>query len=201
MSVNLHSGVAGGVPWDHTNCDGTAVCPPRCPRFVDDHGAIYHVEQYTDEHFEPLVAFYEAYPERHRSMSLPPLTRRQIESWLERLVSRGKNLLVFDGTTVVGHVAYSPRDAAESELVVFVGADYQNRGLGTELCRHAIAHAAADGQSSMRLAVATDNESAIRVYTSLGFREVDRRAASIVMALDLDASRSDLEQAPAADPP
>jgi ribosomal protein S18 acetylase RimI-like enzyme len=202
MSVEPNSGTAAAGPtWDHRSCTGTEGCPPRCPRFVDKKGASLLVRPYAGRAYEALVDFYDEYPSRHRSMSLPPLTRPQVESWLDRLLDRGNNIVAFDGDDLIGHVAYSPQDAAESELVVFIAEEYQNRGLGTELCRQAVAHAAADGQDAMRLHVDTANESAIHVYESLGFQtvEADSDDGELLMRLDLTDDVSERMQAPPAE--
>lgn len=199
MSVEPNAARNTQAPaWDHTDCPGTTGCPPRCPRFFDDTGASLLVRPYKGDR-EALVEFYDAYPSRHRSLSLPPLTRPQIEDWVDRLVERGKNILAFDGEELIGHVAYSPREATESELVIFVAEEYHGRGLGTELCQQAIAHAAADGHTAMHLDVEVSNAPAIGLYTSCGFEEVERTDATITMELTIDESVSEKVQAPPAD--
>lgn len=92
---------------------------------------------------------------------------------VDTLTSRGQNVLAFHHGQLVGHVAYVMAEQGEPELIVFVDSDYQNRGLGTELCRQAIAHAADDGHLALRLHVDATNERAFAVYESLGFVEVD----------------------------
>ena len=149
------------------------------------------VTPYDETHFETLVDFYGEYPQRHRSMSLPPLARPQIEQWVEKLTDRGRNILAFDGERLIGHVAYSPRDGAEPELVVFIDAEYHGRGVGTELCRQAIASAIADGHDSMKLHVHSANGGAIHVYESLGFDTVDRDDDTLLMRLEIDESVRD----------
>jgi len=200
MSVEpSSSGPQQAALWDHTNRAGTEGCPPRCPRFHDTLGTALLVRPYDDEQFETLVNFYDAYPHRHRSLSLPPLTRPQIESWLERLLERGKNLLAFDDERLVGHVGYTPSDGPEAELVVFVDEAYQNRGIGTELCQQATAYGAEDELNSLKLDVDTANERAIHVYRSLGFHEVEQNGASVVMQLTLDDELTERVQVPPAE--
>lgn len=182
MSVE-HDSDAGQHGSDRT---GAGTHPPRSSRFVDSTGAMLRVRPFEPEDAEQLVSFYEDYPSRHRSMSLPPLARPQIEAWIEKLAERGRNLLVFDGDRLVGHAAYSPREGAEPELVVFVDDDYHGRGIGTELCRQVIAYAAADGHESIKLNVDVDNEAAVHVYESLGFYTVDHSGKRLLMRLDID---------------
>jgi RimJ/RimL family protein N-acetyltransferase len=198
MSVEPTSAADEPIPaWAPTDCAGAVGCPPRCPRFVDRAGGSLLINRY-DGQFERLLEFYANYPKRHRSLSLPPLTRGQVETWLERLVARGRNLVAFDGEDVVGHVAYSPRWGSDAELVVFVAAAHQNRGLGTELCRQAMAYAADDGVSSISLLVDHANGRAIHVYRSLGFDVVDHRHGSVAMRVDLTADLVRAVQAPPA---
>jgi RimJ/RimL family protein N-acetyltransferase len=184
MSVEQHQGVS---PDDSTqpDCAGFDESPPRSPCFEDETGVTLHVRPYDDEHFEALVDFYDRYPERHRSMSLPPLVRSQIEPWVERLVDRGRNLLVFAGDRLVGHVAYSPRDAEEAELVIFVDEQFHNRGIGTELIRQAIAYATVDEMDSILLHVDSGNERAVHVYESIGFELVDMDDQTLKMRLEI----------------
>ena len=185
--------------WDHTDCTGVAGCPPRCPRFVDREGTPYLIRQTADGAFETLVDFYDDYPSRDRSMSLPPLTRGQIESWVEMLVTRGQSILAHHDGRLVGHVAYVTPEEGDPELIVFIDGDYQNRGLGTELCRQAMAHAADDGHSALRLHVDADNERALAVYESLGFVEVDRDGQRIEMRVSLEGDLVERMQAPPAE--
>lgn len=190
MSTKQDAPVGQRAPvWDHTECTGTTGCPPRCPRFVDDTGTALTITPGVTGDGERLVDFYADYPSRDRSMSLPPLTRPQVESWVERLLDRGRSVVATHGDTLVGHVAFLPADKDEPELIVFIAADYQNRGLGTELCRQAMAHAADDGHAALRLHVSADNSRALAVYRSLGFREIGRDGKRIEMRVPLDEER------------
>ncbi|WP_302082617.1 GNAT family N-acetyltransferase [Salinibaculum rarum] len=187
-----------GLTWDHTDCAGTVGCPARCPRFVDKEGTPICITPGGEEEADALVDFYDEYPSRDRSMSLPPLTRPQIESWVDRIIDRGKSILAYHDGELVGHVAYLPADKDEPELIVFVASEYQNRGLGTELCRQAMAHAAEDDHTALTLHVDVDNQRALAVYQSLGFVEVDRKDKRIEMRLALDDETVDEVQAPPA---
>jgi len=76
-------------------------------------------------------------------------------------------------------------DAETPELAVFVHPDAQDRGVGTELCRHVIANAAAAGRDGIELHVETGNRPARSVYRTVGFEVVERRG-DLRMRLDLD---------------
>lgn len=196
MGTRSYLGVSQQDPtWDHTDCVGMEGCPPRCPRFFDKEGTPLLITPGADGEVDALVDFYDNYPSRDRSMSLPPLTRPQIESWVNKLVDRGRNILASHNGELIGHVAFMPADKDEPEIIVFIASEYQNRGLGTELCRQAMAHAAENGHSALRLHVNADNERALVVYRSLGFVEVDREDKRIEMRLALDSELVDKVQA------
>ncbi len=200
MSTSSDGGAGGSaLAWDHRNCTGMAECPPRCPRFADKEGTPLFITPGADSTFEALVQFYDEYPSRYRSMSLPPLTRPQVERWVGKLTEQGQNLMAFHDDRLVGHVAYLTTGESAPELIVFIDGAYQNRGLGTELCRQAMAHAAADGHSALRLHVDAENERALAVYESLGFETVDRTGDRIEMRVALNEDLVRAVQAPPAE--
>ena len=172
--------------WDPGNCEGTAECPPRCPRFVDKRGEPVLVEPYTPSRFEDLVSMYEGYPDTHRSMGLPPVGRDRIEDWLERLLERGFTIIAVHDGNVVGHATYAPRSSVEPQFVVFVDPAYHDRGIGSECCRHVIAYAADAGHEALKLDVDAANERAVHVYKRMGFRVVDRQGGDLEMRLPFD---------------
>lgn len=187
--------------WDIDGCEGTPYCPPRCPRFVGKHGTGFLIQPLpaTEEPPESLVEMYVDYPPEHRSMGIPPTTERQIRSWLSTLHGRGTNLLAWDGDRVVGHTGFAPHDGDEPEFLVYVDPAYHGRGLGTELTRHAIAHAAAAGHRALRLNVDSNNRTAIAVYRKLGFEIIDNSGAELEMRLPLDGPTAvESQLAPAA---
>lgn len=200
MGTKSSFGVSQQAPtWDHTDCGGFKGCPPRCPRFIDKEGTALLITPGADGEAETLVDFYDEYPSRDRSMSLPPLTRPQVESWVDQILDRGRSILAYHNGELIGHVAFMPTDKDEPELIVFIASEYQNRGLGTELCRQAMAHAADDGHTALRLHVDADNERALAVYRSLDFIEVEREGKRIEMRLALDSELVRAVQAPPAE--
>lgn len=185
--------------WNPSDCPGTSACPPRCPRFVDTKGEGILVRPARDDARERLFEFYAAYPDAHRSMLLPPRDRAALERWLDRLLDRGQNLLAVQDDRLVGHALYSPREATESELLVFVDPEYHGRGIGTELCRQVLARAAADGHETVTLRVGKANRAARRVYRRLGFCPVDEHPDNIEMRLALETELVTRVQAPPAE--
>ncbi|SFB67859.1 Acetyltransferase (GNAT) family protein [Halobiforma haloterrestris] len=187
--------------WDPADCEGTTGCPPRCPRFIDKRGEPILVEPYDGDRFEGLVSMYVDYPEVHRSMGVPPVTREHIENWLERLIDRGYNVVAAHEDEIVGHAAYSPCSSLEPQFVVFVDPAYHERGIGSELCRHVIARAADNGHEALVLDVDGDNERAIHVYRRMGFETVDRSGNDLRMRLSFDEPIVETVQLPPAERP
>lgn len=185
--------------WNPSACAGTETCPPRCPRFVDKYGKPILIRPAEAGDSERLFTFYAEYPDAHRSMLLPPRDRAALGEWLDRLLDRGRSLLAFHEDRLVGHALYSPRDARESELLVFVDPEYHGRGIGTELCQQVIAYAAADGHEAITLRVGRQNRIAMRVYHRLGFREVKEHPDNVEMRLDIDQALAERVQAPPAE--
>ncbi|MFU8867397.1 GNAT family N-acetyltransferase [Natronococcus sp.] len=187
--------------WDPKNCDGTAECPPRCPRFVDKRGEPVLVEPYSPLHFEDLVSMYEGYPDAHRSMGLPPVGRGRIENWLERLLERGFAVVAVHDGRVAGHAAYAPRSSVEPQFLVFVDPAYHDRGIGSECCRQLIAYAADAGHEALVLDVDAENERACHVYRRMGFETVERSGGEIRMRLPFDEPIVETVRLPPAERP
>lgn len=84
----------------------------------------------------------------------------------------GKALLARRGNSVVGGVAY--RDLANGACEMkrlFVPDRFQGQGTGRRLCQALLDEATADGYEVMRLDTGVQNEEAVSMYESLGFRE------------------------------
>lgn len=189
--------------WNPSQCEGTAGCPPRCPRFVDKRGEAILIEPFDDSRFDrdDLAAMYADYPEAYRSMGLPPVGRNRIDAWLKRLCESGFGVVAGRGDDVVGHAAYAPRSSVEPQFVVFVEPDFHDRGIGSELCRHVIAYAAEAGRDALVLDVDAANDRAIHVYRRLGFVTIDRSGNDVRMRLPFDEPIVERVQLPPAERP
>lgn len=134
---------------------------------------------------ERLNGMYEAFEGRDRAQGLPPLSRDRRTDWIGSLLAEGHNVVAERDGRVLGHAAYTPADAPRPEIAVFVHPAFHGRGVGTELCRHLIADAAAGGREALVLHVAAGNHVARGVYQTVGFRTVDR-GGDVRMELPLD---------------
>jgi len=133
-------------------------------------------------------------------MTQPTQTRRAIESDLSRLVeleqqafsgdrlsprrikhwisaSNGRLWVACAGNQVVGYCLMIWRKNGRGWRLYSLAVDKsaRGRGIGTLLIRTAIADAADAGAQSMSLEVSVTNASAIELYASFGFSQVDRR--------------------------
>lgn len=171
--------------WDASECEGTVHCPPRCPRFVDKAGARWTIRPAVREDAAPLAEMYEGFETADRAQGLPPVTRDRRAEWLESMLREGSNVVAERDGELFGHAMYTPTDATRPELAVFVHPTTQGRGVGTELCRHVIADAAAGGRDGLELHVESGNRVARRVYRTVGF-ELAERHGDLRMELDLN---------------
>jgi L-amino acid N-acyltransferase YncA len=171
--------------WDGSECEGTPHCPPRCPRFVDKEGARWTIRPALDEDEPFLAEMYEGFGRAQRAQGLPPVSRRRRADWVRKMVRGGHSVVAERNGELYGHAMYAPTDSSTPELAVFVAPAAQGRGVGTELCRHVIADAAAAGRDALELRVETGNRAARSVYGTVGF-EVVERCGDLRMRLDLD---------------
>ncbi|ELY51513.1 GNAT family N-acetyltransferase [Natronococcus jeotgali] len=173
--------------WDNSECRGTPYCPPRCPRFETKTGVSLLVRPSESDDLDSLVRMYDGFDQYSRSLGLPPNGESRIESWLERLMSAGWNLVAFDGGRAVGHVAVVPTESAEGKwkFIVFVHQEYQNEGVGSELLKQLVAYADERDGDELALEVSTGNERAITVYKNVGFEVIERGFSELSMALEL----------------
>lgn len=192
----------GGVRcsyWDYSGCEGTPYCPPRCPRFIDTEDVPMLVRHYEDEDFDAVVAMYEELEATNTTMGLPPNDTDAVRNWVRTLVEDGWNKIALDRETIVGHIGVAPAASANPQFVVFVQDDYQNRGIGSELVKHAVATAADRGHDALTLDVAKDNHQAITVYRNIGFEIAGREVVEIAMRLPLEDPVADRVQRPPAE--
>lgn len=169
--------------WDNSECEGTAYCLPRCPRYVDDEGKAVLIRPYREASFESLLELYDAI--KTSTLAVPPDDTDDREAWLRRLEAEGWNLIATRGDDVVGHVGVVPADAATPEFVIFVHPDARNRGIGTELLEHVVARAADRAHDELHLNVSRRRRQAIAVYENVGFEVTCTNVMDLEMTLTL----------------
>jgi RimJ/RimL family protein N-acetyltransferase len=163
--------------WTPAECEGSAHCPPRCPRFVDREGHPWVVRPFEPGDRDALVGTYEEFPPGDRAQGIPPRGRDCIEDWLDTVLTEGCNFVAVADGTVGGHALYTPTDDPVPEFAVFVHRDHQDRGLGTELSRQILATAATAEREALTLVVKPSNRAARRLYDRLGFETAEEFTA------------------------
>ena len=160
--------------WDNSDCEGTPLCPPRCPRFVDKLGTPLLVlpAEEVGQDAAALVDLYDCAPEGH-TVSYPPYrTRTALLEWLEDLLGRARSFVALEGGRPVGHALFAPTTADEPEFAVFVAPDHRGRGVAGELLRHCIVHAAVDGHDALVMHVQEDHGAMLALAETHGFAVV-----------------------------
>lgn len=155
----------------------TGAEPPRGRRFVDREGTSWALRPFEPADRTSLIAMYREFAPDRRADGLPPADEDRLVAWLDTLLEEGYNVVAARNGCVAGHAAYTPADAPEPELVVFVHQDYQGQGIGTALCRQLVAAARAAGRDGLVLEVDSHNRRAIGIYERLGFERVEPSVA------------------------
>ena len=189
---------AGYDGWNSSQCRGTEYCQARCPRFVDTEGASWTLRPAREADADRLAEMYADIGAADRAQGLPPVAAHKRRSWVEMLLEKGHNIVAEGADRLVGHVVYTPVEADQPELAVFVHPEFHNRGIGTELCKQIVAAAADAGREALELHVERHNRAAISVYRRLGF-EVVGDDHSIEMVLPLDEAVAASVRAPPAE--
>lgn len=185
--------------WDSGQCRGTPHCPPRCPRFEDREGARGLVQPSREVDRQSLVEFYRGLPPEDRTMGLPPASEERLNEWLDRFTETGWSLVAVLDDRIVGHAGVTPSASATPHVVVFVDDAVQGRGIGAELVRHLVAHAADRDHEQLTLTVSDDNRPAIALYDTIGFDTVERVRRGREMRLPLCRPVAERVRRPPAD--
>jgi len=189
---------AGYDGWDSSQCWGTEYCQSRCPQFVDKEGASWRFRSAREKDADRLAEMYADISAADRAQGLPPVVDHKRRSWVEMLLEEGHNIVAEGPDRLVGHGVYTPVEADQPELVLFVHPEFHDRGIGTELCKQIAAAAANAGREALELHVERGNRAAISVYRRIGFEVVDDDH-SIEMVLPLDDTVAASVRAPPAE--
>jgi ribosomal protein S18 acetylase RimI-like enzyme len=81
-------------------------------------------------------------------------------------------LVVERESEVIGTVRLIPEEDTAGVYGFVIHPDHQGRGIGRDVLHRLCVKARADGAKAVTLEVATDNDRALNLYTSLGFTQV-----------------------------
>jgi RimJ/RimL family protein N-acetyltransferase len=119
-----------------------------------------------------LLAMYSGFEPKRAAQGLPPQDDARIDRWLDRVLPRGRHLVVEVEGRVCGHVMLMPMDEATTELANFLHQSVRGRGIGTAMNALALRMARADGFKRVWLSVEPGNRAAVRSYEKVGFRRL-----------------------------
>jgi L-amino acid N-acyltransferase YncA len=121
---------------------------------------------------EALLAFYASIPEDERTfLKEELLDRKTIESWLQDTHSRRGLACERDGVVgVVGVVPLLGWSDHVGEVRLVVAPDHRRSGVGRSLARWALVAAVEAGLQKLIVEVVAEQEGAVAMFQSLGFR-------------------------------
>jgi diamine N-acetyltransferase len=137
-----------------------------------------------------LIAMYGNFEPKRSAQGLPPIGEPKIAQWLDRVLARGRHLVVEFEMKVIGHVMLMPMEEESVELANFLHQSVRGRGIGTALNALAIRLAREAGHQRVWLSVEPGNRAAVRSYEKVGFRRLPGSywAPEVEMAVELVAA-------------
>lgn len=131
------------------------------------------IVELTREHLGLLTAFFSALTERDRTFIESDVTDpRTIERMPDEPGSHWVALDAGDDDVIVGFASVRPLSGWSDHvgnLNLIVHPDHRGAGVGIALARHALTESLHAGLRKLQVEVAADHESAIEMFTDLGF--------------------------------
>jgi len=121
---------------------------------------------------EKLIAMYSDFEPKRAAQGLPPVGDGKIRLWLNRVLPRGRHIVIEANSLVRGHIMLMPHENEGLELANFLHQSIRGRGLGTTLNALALRLAQELGADRVWLSVELSNRAAVRSYEKVGFRRV-----------------------------
>ena len=118
----------------------------------------------------------------------PMSERVNLDEYAKKWLKYADILLAFDQDKIVGiRVLYANDQKTKKAhgLLLSVLPEYQGQGIGRQIDLLSINLAKQRGFTKFYLFVHYENPIAIKLYTSLGFKEIERKYPKITMQLDL----------------
>jgi len=140
--------------------------------FKDKLGREIRIRAYEKKDREDLIKMYENYNPEDRSLGLPPVGRKAIESWISYLEEKGFSIVAEHEGKIVGHLAIveDENNPGVVDLAIYLAREYQNQGIGTQMVKAIIDFAKKKGYKKITLVTDRLNWRAIRVYRKCGFQ-------------------------------
>jgi ribosomal protein S18 acetylase RimI-like enzyme len=138
----------------------------------DRQGASYIARDLEPGDREKLIAMYTDFEPKRAAQGLPPVGEAKIRIWLNRVLPKGRHVVIEANGLVRGHIMLMPHENEGLELANFLHQSIRGRGLGTALNGLALRLAQENGADRVWLSVELSNRAAVRSYENVGFRRV-----------------------------
>ncbi len=118
--------------------------------FRDKIGRNILIRAYEKKDREALIKMYENYNPEDRSLGLPPVGRKAIESWISYLEEKGFSIVAEHEGKIVGHLAIveDSKNPGVVDLAIYLTREYQNQGIGTQMVKAIIDFAKKKGYNN-----------------------------------------------------
>ncbi|KAB7515259.1 GNAT family N-acetyltransferase [Halosegnis rubeus] len=165
--------------------------PPRS--LTDKAGRDIEIRRFEDD-MEALVSMYLDFDPEDRAQGIPPTTDEQIREWLDTIVTEaGVNVIAWHDGDAVGHATLVPdfddnegtEGLDEFELAIFVLAEYQESGIGSQLITALLGAGRAEEIDRVWLTVERWNHAAVALYEKVGFEPSDTGSFELEMGAKL----------------
>jgi RimJ/RimL family protein N-acetyltransferase len=132
-----------------------------------------NVADFNYSHVEAFLRFASELPDGDVTFIKEPISRPDtVRGWAQDKTG-SKHWVALDGDIVIGFLAVlrlSGWSDHVGEIRLVVHPAYRGRGLGRELARRALLHAAEIGLAKLIVEVVADHENHLAMFTAIGFR-------------------------------
>jgi len=154
---------------------------------LDKKKEVITVSPCSDNDFEALTFMYDTYEPKAAIQGLPPVDKNTRVEWIRSCLHTAINLKAELGGKIVAHGMLFPMpDPAVVELNLFVHNQEQNRGIGSIVSFLLFAAAKRLECKKVWAFESRNNTRALRIYYTIGFREVRREGYEVELELSLD---------------
>ncbi|MEF8883672.1 MAG: GNAT family N-acetyltransferase [Haloarculaceae archaeon] len=161
---------------------GSFPAPPVT--FTDAEDREIHLRENDRDDVDALVEMYEGFDPADRAQGIPPVDPEAIREWLDVIVSDDSvNVVAAHDGRLVGHAILVPDNEAGYELAIFILAEYQGAGIGTELLAHLLGAGQEHGIEKVWLTVERWNDAAIALYRKIGFETTGSESFELEMSI------------------
>jgi ribosomal protein S18 acetylase RimI-like enzyme len=153
---------------------------------TDRRGALFIARDYEPGDRLALLAMYGDFEPKRAAQGLPPAGERKITLWLDRVLARGRHVVVEVNGHVRGHVMLVPHGEQSVELANFLHQSIRGRGIGTAMNELALRMAREAGAARLWLSVEPGNRAAVRSYEKTGFQRLPGSLWSPEIEMELE---------------